>query len=59
MPAWKFPPADPSEVYLQRISDLEPEAGKRITNQHVVSKIILKGFAAPGPAGSGWQPDSV
>jgi hypothetical protein len=55
MPAWEIPPADPSDVYLQRISDLEPDVGKRITNQHVVSKVLLKGFAAPGPAGSGWQ----
>jgi hypothetical protein len=55
MPAWEIPPANPSEVYLQRISDLEPEADKRITNQHVASKIILKGFAAPGRAGSGCQ----
>ena len=55
MSKWEIPPADPSEVYLNRIRELEPEAHKRIKNQHVVSKVILKGFAAPGPGGTGWQ----
>jgi len=55
MSNWEIPPADPSEVYLKRVSELEPEADRRIKNQHVVSKVILKGFAAPGPGGAGWQ----
>jgi hypothetical protein len=55
MSNWVIPPADPSEVYLERVRELELEAHKRIKNQHVVSKVILKGFAAPGPGGGGWQ----
>ncbi len=55
MSNWAIPPADPSEVYLKRVRELEPEAHKRIKNQHVVSKVILKGFAALGPGGTGWQ----
>ena len=55
MAEWEIPPADPSEIYLERIRELEPEAHKRIKNQHVVSRVILKGFAAPGPGGKGWQ----
>ncbi len=44
---------DPSEVYLKRVRELEPEADRRIKNQHVVSKVILKGFAAPARGGAG------
>jgi len=55
MSNWEIPPADPSEVYLKRVSELEPEADRRIKNQHVVSKVILKGFAAPGPGSASWQ----
>jgi hypothetical protein len=54
MSNWEIPPADPSDIYLKRLRELEPQADKRIKNQHVVSKVILKGFAAPGP-GTGWQ----
>jgi hypothetical protein len=55
MSNWEIPPADPSDIYLQRLRELEPQADKRIRNQHVVSKVILKGFAAPGPHGAGRQ----
>jgi hypothetical protein len=55
MSNWEIPPADPSDIYLKRLRELEPQADKRIKNQHVVSKVILKGFAAPGPHGTGWQ----
>lgn len=55
VPKWEIPPADPSDVYLQRLHELEPEADRRVRNQHVVSKVILKGFAAPGSQGAGWQ----
>lgn len=55
MSKWQIPPADPSDVYLRRLRELESEADKRIKNQHVVSKVILKGFAALGPRGAGWQ----
>ncbi len=55
MSKWEIPPADPSDVYLKRVRELESEADKRIKNQHVVSKVILRGFAAPGPRSAGWQ----
>lgn len=55
MARWQIPPADPSDVYLRRLRELESEADKRIRNQHVVSRVILKGFAALGPRGAGWQ----
>jgi hypothetical protein len=53
MSKWVIPPADPHDVYLKRVRELESEADKRIRNQHVVSKVILKGFAAPGSRGAG------
>ena len=55
MSKWEIPPADRSDVYLRRLRELELEADKRIRNQHIVSKVILKGFAALGPRGAGWQ----
>jgi Protein of unknown function (DUF4238) len=55
MSHWEIPPADPSDVYLTRLHELEPWADRRIKNQHVVSKVLLKGFAVPGPHGMGWQ----
>ena len=30
MSNWEIPPADPSEVYLKRVRELEPEAYRRI-----------------------------
>ena len=38
-----------------RLRELESVAEKHIRNQHVVSRVILKGFAAPGDGGKGWQ----
>jgi len=55
MSKWVIPPADSSDVYLKRVRELESEANKRVKNQHVVSKVVLKGFAAPGSRGLGWQ----
>ena len=54
MSRWEFPAADPSGL-LQRVRELEHRGDGRITNQHVVSKVILKGFAVPGARGKGWQ----
>jgi hypothetical protein len=53
MSRWEFPAADPSEL-VQRIQDLESRGDERIRNQHVVSKVILRGFASPGTRGKGW-----
>jgi hypothetical protein len=55
MSKWQIPPPAPNDVYLRRLRELEPEADKRIKNQHVVSKVVLKGFAAPSSHGAGLQ----
>jgi hypothetical protein len=55
MSRWKIPPTDSSEVFLERLRELEPQANRRVKNQHVVSRVILKGFAAPGSSATGWQ----
>ena len=50
----KHPGGTPPDLY-KRIRELEPDANRQIVNQHVVSKVVLKGFAAPGHKGQGWQ----
>jgi hypothetical protein len=59
MRTWKVPPADPSAVWLESVGKLEPEADRGIRNQHVVSKVLLKGFAAPGATRLRLAVDSV
>jgi hypothetical protein len=54
MAKWEIPPPDPSDTFLKRLRELEPQADERIRNQHVVSKVVLKGFAVPGSHGNGW-----
>jgi hypothetical protein len=54
MTRWEFPPAQPDD-YRDRIRALGEEQDPPVRNQHVVSKVLLKGFAAPGRKGSGWQ----
>lgn len=53
MVKWDFPEGD--RDYLDRINQLSPDVGPVPRRQHVVSRSILKGFAAPGTAGSGWS----
>jgi hypothetical protein len=48
---WQIPPPDPAGVTVARIRELESVTERRIRNQHVVSRVILKGFAAPGHGG--------
>ena len=55
MSKWEIPPPDPPEVTVARIRELESLTERRIRNQHVVSRVILKGFAAPGHGGKGWE----
>lgn len=50
MSRWEFPPFDPPEVFFDRVDRLDA-AENRIHNQHVVSKVVLKGFAAPSTNG--------
>jgi uncharacterized protein DUF4238 len=40
---------------MTRLRALESVTERRIQNQHVVSRVILKGFAAPGHGGKGWE----
>ena len=40
---------------MARLRELESVTERRIRNQHVVSRVILKGFAAPGHGGKGWE----
>jgi len=47
-------PRTPADV-LKRISELELETDGHVANQHILSKPVLKGFAAPGGKGKGWQ----
>jgi Protein of unknown function (DUF4238) len=54
MSTWNFPAADPSDLLLQRLRELEAQGDERIKNQHVVSKGVLRGFATPGSRGKGW-----
>lgn len=54
MSTWEVPPAAPGD-YMAHIRALGPEEGKLVENQHVVSKVVLKGFAAPGAKRAGWQ----
>jgi hypothetical protein len=51
MPGWNFPPGPSVDELIRRLQDLgvsdEPHVGK----QHVVSRVLLKQFSAPGRNG--------
>ena len=53
MVQWTFPEGD--RDYLGRIQRLPLDVGPVPRKQQVVSRAILKGFAAPGTAGGGWS----
>jgi Protein of unknown function (DUF4238) len=53
MVQWTFPEGD--RDYLRLIQRLPPDVGSLPRRQHVVSRAILKGFAAPGTSGRGWS----
>jgi hypothetical protein len=50
-----IPEREPTEVRLAHMQELQERVEPHIPNQHVVSQAILRGFAAPGPQGKGWQ----
>ena len=52
---WQIPPPDPAEISMVRLRELESVTERQIRNQHVVSKVVLRGFAAPGHSGKGWM----
>jgi Protein of unknown function (DUF4238) len=53
MVQWTFPEGD--RDYLRLIQRLPLDVGSVPRRQHVVSRAILKGFAAPGTSGRGWS----
>ena len=53
MVQWTFPEGD--RDYLRLIQRLPLDVGSVPHKQHVVSRAILKGFAAPGTSGHGWS----
>lgn len=53
MVEWRFPDRDQDS--LGRIARLPLDTGQTPRDQHVVSRAILKGFAAPGGSRRGWQ----
>ena len=53
MVQWTFPEGD--RDYLRLIQRLPLDVGSVPHRQHVVSRVILKGFAAPGTSGRGWS----
>jgi hypothetical protein len=55
MVQWTFPQGDRDYLNLGRIQRLPLDVGSVPRKQHVVSRAILKGFAAPGTSGSGWS----
>jgi hypothetical protein len=53
MVQWTFPEGD--RDYLRLIQRLPLDVGSVPHKQNVVSRAILKGFAAPGTSGRGWS----
>lgn len=54
VPGWQIPPAQNVD-YRVRIHTLRNDATAPVEDQHVVSRVLLKGFAAPGSNGQGWH----
>jgi hypothetical protein len=52
---WQIPQRDPAEISLARLRELESVTERKIRDQHVVSRVLLKGFAAPRGDGTGWK----
>ncbi len=44
-----------SDPFWSRLRELEHDPGRRVRRQHVVSKVLLKRFAAPATGGAGPQ----
>src|ERR1700722_3877400 len=55
MEKWQIPPGDSADVSLKRLHELQNGNDGVIKDQHVVSKVIQRGFAIPGRAGKGWE----
>ncbi|MGW6449520.1 hypothetical protein [Lentzea sp. NPDC055074] len=46
MTQWHFPPRESSEKSLRRLRELDAEADSRVSEQHLVSRVILKRFTS-------------
>lgn len=55
MAGWVFPPLEPDFDYVAIMRALASEEIRPVTRQHVVSKVVLKGFASPKGRCRGWQ----
>jgi hypothetical protein len=57
--AWEIPPGPSLEEFFQRVKDVQADIDSgedaEVPDQHVVSRVLLKPFAAPDPKGSGHQ----
>jgi hypothetical protein len=53
MAAWLFPPSNRN--LLDDIEVLDSDVSQPVRDQHVVSRVLLKGFAAPGEKGKGLE----
>ena len=51
MGGWKIPEREPISVSSARMEELRASTETHITNQHVVSRAILKEFATPAVGG--------
>jgi len=50
-----FPPLEPDFDYVAAMRALASEEIRPVKNQHVVSKVVLKGFASLKGKRQGWQ----
>jgi hypothetical protein len=55
VPSWNFPPLNENFDYAGAMQALASEDIQPVKDQHVVSKVVLKGFASPSAGRRGWQ----
>ncbi|MEO7194259.1 MAG: DUF4238 domain-containing protein [Pseudonocardiaceae bacterium] len=55
MAKWVFPPLEPDFDYVAAMRALASEEIRPVKRQHVVSKVVLKGFASLKGRRQGWQ----
>jgi hypothetical protein len=53
--SWNFPPLNEGFDYVGAMRALASEEIQPVKDQHVVSKVVLKGFASPPAGRQGWQ----
>jgi hypothetical protein len=55
VPGWNFPPLNENFDYVGAMRALAAEEIQPVKDQHVVSRVVLKGFATPTAGQRGWQ----